>query len=383
MTLLSSAVDRFRARAERVAVEIGPLSDAVDRDATWPTHAFAALRKEDLLGLNVPERLGGHGQGLQALAVTTEEIARACPSSAICFAMHCVGTAVIASRATKDQEDRYLRPIAAGRHITTLAVSETGTGVHFYMPQTKATADGDSLLLDGTKQFVTNGGHADSYVVSVVGDPPQRGEFSCVVVEGNASGLSWLEPWHGLGMRGNSSRGMRLDAVRIPTANLLGAPGEHTFFVFEVLAPYFLVGMAATYLGLAQAALTLALDHVRMRRYTHGGESLADVPEVQGRLASMWIRVERTRALVHHAATLGDLGDPGAPAALFAAKADVAETAVTVTDDALRVAGGSGYRDNARLGRLLRDARAVHVMSPTTDLLQLWIGRSLLGLPLL
>ena len=384
--LLPSQVLKLRAAAAEVAGAcLAPRADEVDRECRWPEHALRALGESGLMGLHVPGRLGGQGQGLLALAVVTEALAQACSSSAMCYAMHCVGTAVIAAKATRDQEERYLRPIAQGRHVTTLALTETGTGSHFYLPETACRREGDAFLVDGSKNFITNGGHADSYVVSTASGLPdaEAGEFSCLIVDGGAPGLSWREPWRGLGMRGNSSRGLRLELARVPVANLLGEEGDQIWYVFEVVAPYFLMAMSGAYLGIAQAALDLTLRHVRARRYSHSGETLAEMPHVQHRAGQLWAAVEKSRQLIYHAARLGDLGDPQALVAIFSCKAEVADTAVTLTNEAMTLCGGIAYGENAQLARLLRDARAAHVMSPTTDMLRLWAGRSLLGLPLL
>jgi alkylation response protein AidB-like acyl-CoA dehydrogenase len=269
-----------------VEAQVAPRAAEVDARAEWPAHSMQAFAEAGLLGLQVPAALGGHGEGLLALSVLTETIARACPSSALCFGMHCVGTAVLAAKASPHQQEHYLRAIAQGRHITTLSLSETGSGTHFYLPRTRATDAGDCFVLDGEKQFVTNGGHADSYVVSVApaaGDGSQAGDFSCVIVDRDSDGIEWLQPWAGLGMRGNSSRGMRLTRVRVPRQNLLGEEGDQIWYVFEVVAPYFLMAMAGTYLGIAQAAVDATGLHLRSRRYAQSGESLADVDLLQHR----------------------------------------------------------------------------------------------------
>jgi isovaleryl-CoA dehydrogenase len=338
-----------------------------------------------LLGLQVPSDLGGHGQGLLALTALTELIARTCPSSALCFGMHCVGTAVIAAKATEHHRERYLRPIAAGRHITTLALAEGGSGAHFYIPSTRMTQQDETFVVDGEKQFVTNGGQADSYVISVVPSMPgsEVGDFSCLVVDGDSAGLEWQQPWAGFGMRGNSSRTVRLRDVRVPQQNLLGEQGDQLWYVFEVIAPFFLMAMAGTYLGIAQSALDATGLHLRTRRYSHSGESLADIEALQLRYASMWMTVEKTRGLVREAAVRGDAGHPEALPFILAAKADAAEAAVEAANEAMTLCGGSAYRENSRVAQMLRDARAGHVMSPTTDLLKLWLGRALLGAPLL
>ena len=369
-----------------VDARVAPEAAGVDARAEWPAHSMRAFAEAGLLGLQVPTALGGHGQGLLALSALTETIGRACPSSALCFGMHCVGTAVIAAKASPYHEERYLRPIAAGRHITTLSLSESGSGTHFYLPRTRLTEQDDCFIVDGEKQFTTNGGHADSYVLSVApapGESPQAGDFSCLVLDKDTDGVKWLDAWNGLGMRGNSSRGLRLTRARVPRENLLGEQGDQLWYVFEVVAPYFLMAMAGTYLGIAGAAVEAAGQHLRSRRYAHSGESLADADVLQHRYASMWMAVEKTRALVREAAARGDAGHPEALPYILAAKADAGETAVQVTNDAMTLCGGIAYRENSRIAQMLRDARASHVMAPTTEILKLWLGRSLLGIPLL
>lgn len=383
--LLSPELRALGKRVEDVAArDIAPHAEAVDRDAAWPEQAMRALLKAGLGGLQAPRAVGGHGQGLFALGIATEIIGRACPSSALCFGMHCVGTAVIAAKATVDQQHRYLRPIAEGRHITTLALSESGAGVHLYLPGTKLALDGGNYRVDGAKQFVTNGGHADSYVVSTqASSQVDGGDFSLLIVDKNTPGLAWQDPWRGFGMRGNSSRGLVLRSARVPRHNLLGDEGDQVWYVFEVVAPYFLMAMAGTYLGIASAAVQAIGEHLRTRRYEHSGESLRHVQVLQHRYAELWMDVEKTRALVYTAGRLGDLGDPTALPYVLSCKAQAGETAVRVTNEAMTLAGGTAYRENSLLARLLRDARASHVMSPTTDMLKTWTGRALLGLPIL
>lgn len=363
---------------------VAPRAGAVDEHCTWPAASMAAFAEAGLLGLQVPAALGGHGQGLLALAAVSAEIGRACPSSSLCFGMHCVGTAVIAAKATEDQQERYLRPIAAGRHITTLALSEAGSGAHFYLPETRLVRGAAGYTVDGTKQFVTNGGHADSYVVSTLAsEGSAAGDFSCLVVDRDTPGMTWQGDWSGFGMRGNSSRALALDGVQVAAANLLGAEGDQVWYVFEVVAPYFLIAIAGTYLGIAQSALEVAGAHLRNRRYAHSGTALRDIETMQTRYAKMWIAYRKTRALVLEAAARGDAGDPEALPFILASKADAGETAIALAGDAMTICGGTAYRDNSRVAQMLRDARASHVMSPTTDMLHIWAGRALLGLPLL
>jgi alkylation response protein AidB-like acyl-CoA dehydrogenase len=141
--------------------------------------------------------------------------------------------------------------------------------------------------------------------------------------------------------------------------------------------------MSGTYLGIAARALEEATTTLSRRVYTHNGSSLAQVPVLQHRLGTLWAKVERTRQLIYSAARLGDNGDASATLSLLAAKAEVASCAVDTVNEAMTLAGGIGYRNNGLLGMLLRDARAAHVMSPTTDILYTWLGRALLDQPLL
>lgn len=377
-------MQRLVEQVEDIAREsIAPRAEEVDRDRVWPRHSFDALARAGLLGLHVPEELGGHGQGLLALAAVTDVLGQVCSSSAICYGMHCVGSAVIAAKPSEYQREKYLRAIARGEHITTLSLSEPGTGVHFYLPQTSMERDGDSFVLRGAKHFVTNGTHADSYVVSTSASAASHGEFSALLIDAHTPGVEWVGEWDGMGMRGNSSVMMKFNDARVPHENLLGEEDDQIWYVFEVVAPYFLTAMAGTYLGIAQAAVDFTLNHLRTRIHAHSGESLANAEVLQHRVGVLWSRVEAARQLLYHAARLGDAGDPSALPAILSCKAQVSDDAVWVVNEAMTVCGGIAYRENGVLPRLLRDVRASHVMAPTTDLLRIWTGRALLGKPLL
>lgn len=355
----------------------------IDAEGGWPAENMQALARAGLTGLHVPTRLGGRGQGMLALAIICEELARHCGSTAMCFGMHCVATQVLVAKATPEHESRYLRPIARGEHISALALSEPGTGANFYLPRAHFRPGDGGFLLSGRKSFITSGGHADSYVVSVAapGGENDPGTFTFFVVDGGTEGLRWGDPWRGFGMRGNSSRSLEMDNVQVPAGNRLGGTGDHVWYVFEVVAPYFLVAMAGVYLGLAAGALDLAIGHLKVREFAHTGERLQELPVLWPEVARSWTELEATRQLVQHAARLADAGRPEAPLALFAAKSKVARTSTQVTDVAMAFMGGRGYGGNSTIGRMLRDARAAHVMGPTTQMVETWLGRSLLGLP--
>lgn len=374
------AVERARDVARRIAAPDAPMTDK----GIWPQRALQELQAIGLGGLTAPRTAGGSGMGLRVLAEVCAVLGQACASTALCFGMHAVATAVLAAKATPQQAEEFLVPIAAGEHLTTLALSEPGTGAHFWLPQTRLETRAGGYRVQGEKSFVTNGSHADSYVVSAVaGFDASPGDFSCVVIPGAAPGMVWMDQWTGIGMRGNSSRSVQLNAIELPDHYLLGAPGDQIWYVFEVIAPFFLMAMSGTYLGIAQASLDEATSHLERRHHAHTGRSLASEPILQHRLGTLWAQVERTRRLVFWAAEEGQRGGPQSLAALASAKAEVADCAVSVTNEAMTLLGGIGYREHGRLQRCLRDARAAPVMSPTTDILRVWVGRALLGIPLL
>lgn len=374
--------EKIRTIIQEVVIEEAP---AVNK-GKWPEDSIRALQGAGLGGLVVPTESGGLGQGLLQVVQVGELLGESCASTSLCFGMHCVGTAVIAAKATPHQKKAYLEPIAAGRHLTTLALSEPGTGAHFYYPQTQLLAvSEDAFQLNGQKSFVTNGNHADSYVVSTVAVEPDAppNQFSCVVVEKDTPGLVWGPEWKGLGMRGNSSRGVTLQSVPVAANNLLGAKGDQLWYIFNVVAPYFLLAMSGTYLGIAQAAFNEARQHLLSRSYSHSGQTLGQVHVLQHKLGMLWSRIERTRRLVYHAATEGDKGGFSALPAILSAKAEVGQCVTEAVNEAMTLSGGIAYRENSRFDVLLRDARAAHVMSPTTDLLYTWLGRALLDQPVL
>lgn len=359
---------------------IAPNAARVDAQRVFPTDNFHAIAKSGLLGLMVPEASGGSGANLSAFVDVCEEIGRGCASTAMCYLMHGCATAVIAAKATEDQAARWLRPIADGRLIATLAFSERGTGAHFYNPEIQAHLNG-AYLLSGKKSFVTSGGHADLYLALVKASPGSEG-LDVVVLEKGAVGLSFDGTWDGLGMAGNSSVQMVLDQVSVPLDHAIGGEGAGADLVFGVVAPTFLVGVAAVNVGIGQAALDAAVKHATTRTYPPDGKSLATIQAIQFYLAEMKIATDGARGLLQRAAKLADAGDPSALPAVMEAKIAASDAAIDVTNKAMQVCGGQGYSRGLPIERHLRDGRASSVMAPTTEVLKEWLGKILCGLPL-
>ena len=191
--MLARDLDAVLKRTREITRDVVAAQDAeVDQEARWPEESLRALQAAGLGGLVVPQERGGLGHGLCALAQVCEILGMACASTGLCFGMHCVGAAVIAAKATPDQQQRYLEPRSQGTHLTTLALNEPGTVANFYLPQTQMAAVSDQIFsVSRIKSFVTSGGHADSYVISTAAADPAAppGMFSRLVVAGDAEGL--------------------------------------------------------------------------------------------------------------------------------------------------------------------------------------------------
>jgi alkylation response protein AidB-like acyl-CoA dehydrogenase len=372
------------ARTREVAEDIcTPAADRVDADGVWPEEALRALGTAGLMGLVIPPEYGGQGAGLVGLARVCEILAQACTSTALCFAMHSVGAAVLAARVGKDRADKFLVPIAEGRHVTAISLSEPGVGADYFFPHCSLHREGGELVIDGHKAMITNGGRADSCVISAVSrEQGSVGVFSCVLLPGQSNGMHWGSPWDGFGMRGNSARDLTLRGVRVGQDRLIGDEGDELWLLFHVIAPHVLVALAATYLGAAQSAFDTTSSYVRRRRRPDALHDLAQVPVVQHKLGTMWAALERTRLLVRHAALEGDRTGVAGPFQ-FAAKAEAGDAALAVCSESMTLGGGSAYRLPSKVARLLRDIHAAPLMAPTTDMLRIWTGRALLGEPLL
>jgi isovaleryl-CoA dehydrogenase len=357
--------------AARIAVEAA----SVDRDRSFPEAGLRALAAVGALGLVVPESAGGSSGSLCALVDACEAVGAACASTGMVFLMHSVTAATVAAGGGARAED-YLRSMATGETLGTLAFSERGTGAHFYSPELRASRSNGAVRVSGRKSFVTSGAHAGLYLLLVQGEGDG---LDCYALEREHEGLSFDGSWLGLGMAGNASIAMDLD-VLLPEEARIGETGKGQDLVFEVVAPFFLLGLAAVNVGIARSASEAAVAHARDRRYPDG-TSLAEVQFIQHELAAMDLRVRSARLLADEAARLGETGDPEALVAIMETKVAATETAVDVTQRALEVCGGQGYTPALPIERHLRDARAGTVMAPTNAVLKSWVGKALAGLP--
>ena len=357
----------------------------VDREARFPDESLAALREAGLLGLGLPERVGGPGGGAGEIARAIAEVAGACGSTAMVYTMHVVAARTLL--ATTPEEDGpkadALRAIAAGEHLTTIAFSERGSRSHFWAQVSRAVPDDDGVRIDADKSWVTAAREADSYVTAVgAAGSTNPLATELYLLDARAPGIEVEGPFDGLGMRGNGSSPVRLRGVRAGVERRLGEPGGGFGVMLEATLPWFVLGCGACCVGLAGAALELAAAHATSARLEHEDQALADLPTIRARLGQAKVRHEQARAYLEETARRLDGGDPAAQLSVLGLKAACAEMAIDVTDAAMRACGGAAYSRHLPLERIFRDARAAAVMAPTTDILVDLLGRSLTGRPL-
>ncbi|MBT4739789.1 MAG: acyl-CoA/acyl-ACP dehydrogenase [Rhodospirillaceae bacterium] len=373
---------RFVAIAEDLAEnQLRPRADEVDATAVFPKENFDAFAKAGLLGLRIPENLGGMGADVLSAVMVIERLARACGSTGMCFKMHCESTEPMWRLATAEQNERFVKPIAAGERITTTAIAETGTGSHTWSLQSSVTRNEESYELSNVRKgWVTSSEHADLYFTPAMLDDAGPGQFTSFVLEKNAVDWSIDGPWNGLGMRANASSPMTFSGT-LPQGNRLGGESAWQTEVLPVFMPFSMITFAAVYLGIAEGAYATCVDHVTGRAYGDTGSKLAEIDGIQRYIGEMRIALDRTRALVYAVADLIERNDIADPAPFIESVCAADETALFVTRTAMNVGGGRSYGGQNALGRYLRDAQAGSVMAPTDDIIKLRVGRMQLGQP--
>ncbi|MEN8654821.1 acyl-CoA dehydrogenase family protein [Streptomyces sp. 21So2-11] len=354
-------------------------ASAVDADGRFPAEAVAALGTSGLLGLTLPVPEGGLGAGPEEFAHVTAELAGICGSTAMVYLMHVSGAMTVLA-APPPGLPALPGDLATGRALATLAFSEPGSRSHFWAPISQAKRNGgQEARFTADKSWVTSAGHAQMYVTSVL-SADEAGTVDLYAIEADAPGVAVTGEFHGLGLRGNASAPMRFD-MTVPDTLRLGQPGSGLALMTETVMPWFNLGNAAVSLGLARAALDAAVRHTSGATLQHTGQTLADLPTIRARLARMSLQLEAASAYLRAAAASIAAPDEQTPLYVLGVKALANDTALTVTDDAMRVCGGAAFSHHLAIERFFRDARAGHVMAPTADVLYDFYGKAITGQP--
>ncbi len=372
--------DRLALRDEvgQVAGAFSERAEENDRLARFPAENFADLARAGLLSLAVPLELGGRGGDYLAFSLAAEEIARGDASTCLCFTMHCAGVA--ASLAGDDDQRRRTTERLADGAIFTVVFTESGSGTHFMEPQMSATRVDGGYLLNGSKSFATSAGAAEVVVVNAVVDGTPEGAFTLFMVDPKANpGIEVTGRWDAMGMRANDSRSLVFTDAFVAAADRIGPEGGGKDVVLG--RPNFIaLGLAATSVGIARAALDMAVEHATARVIEPANEPIARYQSIQFLVAEMAIVTNAMRLMVMRAALTADRDPEAAGAVMTEAKAFCNENGFAVANKALQVVGGRGYVRGHTAERLVRDARAGDLMALTAQQCREVVGRRVLRL---
>jgi alkylation response protein AidB-like acyl-CoA dehydrogenase len=373
-----AVIEKLAALADE---KITPHAAEVDAEGRFPSESMAALVEAGFWGLTVSTELGGMGHGLRMTAAAVETIAQRCASTGMVYLMHLCGVA--AYNASAEQCADQLRAAAAGTHLSTLAWSERGSRSHFWAPLSQVREDGDFVYLNGIKSWVTSAGFANGYVATsrAAGtDNPMA--ITLYLIESGDTGFKIESPWNAMGMRGNASAPMVMEELKLSQGRAITPKGEAMGTMMGAVLPTFALGNSAVSIGCCEAAFAATQSHLVGSKLQHLGQSLADLPNLRERLAKMRIRTDQARAYLATTVDALEGADPAGMLWALGTKAQAAEAALEVTDMGMRACGGAAFSRHLGLERIFRDARAMSVMAPTSDVLHDFVGKALCGMEL-
>lgn len=356
--------------------EIAPVAREYDEAEKFPREQINGLGELGLLGMIIPEEYGGAGFDTVSYALALEEISKADSSVAVIISVtNSVCCYPILSFGTEEQKRKFLVPLAKGEKLGAFCLSEPQAGSDATNQKTRAVADGDDYIINGTKSWVTNGGLAGVYLVmAVTGETNGRKEITAFLVDGDVKGLAVSSIEHKMGQRASQTAEMSFTDVRVPKENILGGIGNGMKVAFGSLDNG-RIGIAALSVGIAQAALEESINYAKDR--TAFGQPIAEFQAIQHKLADMATEIETARLLTLRAAAIKDAGKKVGNFAAMA-KLYASETANKICADAVQIHGGNGFSRHYNVEKYYRDARITTIYEGTSEIQRIVISREIL-----
>ena len=340
----------------------------LDEAEEYPEEFIRETGRIGLLSVYLPEEYEGMGLGVTALCISMEEISKVCTGASTVYGANALGAMPIMLSGTDEQKKKYLPKIARGECLVAFGFTEANAGSDALAMQMKAVKDGDAYVLNGSKVFITNAGHANLYTIFAVTNPNRgaRG-ISAFLVEKGTPGFDFGKKENKLGIRCSETRSLEFNNCRIPAENLLG--GKEGLGAITALNTLHRarMGVGAQGVGLAQGAFNEALEYAKQRKQF--GQSIVAFQAIQHKLADMAIKIETARLLVYRAAWEADQNPKGAVAKLGSmAKCYGSDIAIEVAIEAIQICGGIGYMRDFPVEKYMRDAKILQIYEGTNEM---------------
>ncbi|HKL21092.1 MAG TPA: acyl-CoA dehydrogenase family protein [Tichowtungia sp.] len=355
---------------------IVPVRAELDETGEFPTDILKELAQMDMMGLYIPEAYGGMEFGQLGFCLAIETLSKYCIGVSVSFAANALGADPILLGASDEQKKKYLAPLATGEKWASYGLTEPNAGSDVAGIQTTAVKKGDKYILNGTKQWITNGGEADIYTVFAVTNKARgaRG-VSCFIVEKDTPGFTFGKKEDKLGIRASATRELIFQDCEVPAENLIGREGAGFLLAmktFDVSRP----GIAAQGVGLAQGALDEAVRYAKVREQF--GKPVIANQGLQWMLADMAMKVETARALTYAACRTLDAGVKDVSKISAMCKCYAGDVAMSVTTDAVQVFGGYGFMKEYPVEKMMRDAKILQIYEGTNQIQRDIIGAALI-----
>ena len=349
-------IDTAREVAQK---KILPVREKYDHEGIFPWDVVKAMADVDIFGIYIPEEYGGLGYGIIEMCLAIEELSKVCAGISLAFAACVLGTFPILLFGNDEQKKKYLPDIAAGKRLAAFGLTEASAGSDALAMKTTAKLEGDYYILNGTKQWISNGENAEIYSV-IVKTNPKRGArgLSAFIVEKGTEGFSFGKHEDKMGIRASSTTELIFQDCKIPRENILGKEGIGTIIAINTLN-YSRPGVGAQALGIAAGAFEDALSYSRER--VQFGQAISSFQAIQHMLANMATEIEAARALLYATARTVDAGEKRFAKEAAMTKLYCSDVAMKVTVDALQIMGGYGYMREYPMEKRMRDAKITQI----------------------